>query len=264
MTIRLGAVGYLNARPLVCGLDEQTSRFNLRFDMPSTCATLLHAGAIDVGMIPAIELFSRSDYAIVPGAAIASEGSVASVALYTDRRTEGIHSIAVDSSSRTSVALLKVLCAERFAIRPTFTTSAPDLDAMLTACDAALIIGDIALFTDHEAAGLRKIDLGEEWTQMTGLPFVWAFWAGRAGAVSPDVVAALNAARDRGVAESDALAREYMRSQPDRVEQAMHYLRESIQYGFGERHRLGLQRYYDSAAALGIISAASEPTFYAA
>jgi chorismate dehydratase len=261
--IRLGAVGYLNARPLVHGLSEDP-RFSLRFDVPSTCARLLHEGAIDLGMIPAIEFFTRPDYAIVPGASIASEGAVASVAVYTDRPTEEIRSIAVDSSSRTSVALLKVLCAERFSIRPTFTTFAPDLKTMLSACDAALIIGDLALFTDHEADGLRKIDLGEEWTSMTGLPFVWAFWAGRPAAASAQVVAALNAARDRGVAASDAIAREYVRDEPEREALAMRYVREYIEYGFGPRHRRGLQRYYDSAAKLGIVSAPAVPQFYSA
>ena len=261
---RLGAVGYLNARPLVYGLEDDPSRFALRFDVPSTCAELLHAGTIDLGMIPAIELFARPDYAIVPGASIASEGPVASVAVYTDRPTGSIRSIAVDNSSRTSVALLKVLCAERFGISPTFSTFAPDLATMLAACDAALIIGDLALFTDHEAAGLRKIDLGEEWTAMAGLPFVWAFWAGRVSAAPPDVIAALNEARDRGVAASDALAREYVRNDPTRVPLAMRYLREHIQYGLGPRCRSGLQRYYQLAAAHGIVPGPAEPRFHQA
>lgn len=259
---RLGAVGYLNAKPLVSGLDGQPSRFSIRFDVPSTCATLLHEGAIDLGMIPAIEFFTRPGYSIVPGTAIASEGPVASVAVYTDRPTEAIRSIAVDSSSRTSVALLKVLCAERFRITPTFRTFAPDLAPMLAACDAALIIGDLPLFTDHEAMGLRKIDLGEEWTAMTELPFVWAFWAGRATAAPPDVIAALNQARDRGVAAADAIATDYVRGDPARVALATRYLREHIQYGLGPRHRSGLQRYYELAAGLGIVQAPAVPRFY--
>lgn len=259
---RLGAVGYLNARPLVYGLRDRPDLFSLRYDVPSTCATLLHEGTVDLGMIPAIELFADPDYQVVPGAAIASTGAVASVAVYTTRATRDITSIALDTSSRTSAALLRVLCAERFRIAPTFTTMAPDLEAMLATCDAALIIGDNALFTDHEAAGLRKIDLGEEWTEMTGLPFVWAFWAGRPGAASADVMAALNEARDAGVRNSDAIARDYVAHTPSREALAVRYLRENIQYGLDPIQRNGLLRYYESAADLEIIPAARIPTFF--
>ncbi len=260
--IRLGAVGYLNARPLVQGLPDRPDLFSIRFDVPSTCATLLHEGAIDLGMIPAIELFADPEYLIVPGASIASNGPVASVALYTTRATSDIRSIALDSSSRTSAALVRVLCADRFRIAPSFTTMAPDLEAMLATCDAALLIGDKALFTDHEAAGLRKIDLGSEWTDLTGLPFVWAFWAGRPGAASDEVIAALGAARDRGVGESEAIAREYVGRDASRATVAVHYLREHIQYGLEPLKRNALMRFYEMAADAKVISASRIPAFF--
>ena len=108
--LRVGAVGYLNARPLVYGL-ERDARFAVRFDAPSRCAELLHTGEVDLGLIPSIEYLHGPDYAIVPGVAIASHGPVASVALFTKGRVSAIQSIAADSGSRTSVALLRVLCA---------------------------------------------------------------------------------------------------------------------------------------------------------
>jgi predicted solute-binding protein len=109
---------------------------------------------------------------------------VDSVALFSRKPVREIESIALDVSSRTAVALLKVLCARWFEIAPAFTPMAPDMASMLEQHDAALVIGDNALFADHERLGLEKVDLGEEWVGMTGLPFVYAFWAGRPGAVS--------------------------------------------------------------------------------
>ncbi len=190
--IRLGAVAYLNARPLVHGLDRLSELFTLQFDPPSRCAALLHDSAIDVGMIPSIEFHrGSSQYLIVGGMGIVSEGQVASVALFSARPVDELRTIAVDTSSRTSTGLLRVLCRERFGIAPEFVPMPPDFGPMLEQCDGALVIGDPALYLDHRAAGLNKIDLGDEWTAMTGLPFVWAFWAGRPGVLSETALRAL-------------------------------------------------------------------------
>src|ERR1051325_270834 len=143
--IRLGAVGYLNARPLVDKL-EQSPTFSLRFDIPSKCADLLHADAIDVGLIPSIEYLRGTGLSIVPDLAIASRGPVTSVMLYTTKPIEDVRSIAMDTSSRTSVALVRVLCARHFKIEPAFEPLGPDLQSMLATHDAALMIGDNALF----------------------------------------------------------------------------------------------------------------------
>ena len=123
---RLGAVSYLNARPCVVGLDRDP-RFDLRFDLPSRCASLLHAGSIDVGLIPSIEYLrgpgGPGGYRLVPDVAIISTGPVASVALYTTRPMSDVRSIALDTSSRTSVALTRVLCARAFHINPSARTA---------------------------------------------------------------------------------------------------------------------------------------------
>ena len=126
--------------------------FSLRFDVPSTCAALLHEGSIDLGMIPSIE-YQRGPrpYRIVPGLGIVSDGPVASVALFTRVPVEQIRTIAADTSSRTSAGLLRVLCRERSGIEPEFVPMPPEPTAMLERCDAALLIGDPALFLDHAA-----------------------------------------------------------------------------------------------------------------
>jgi chorismate dehydratase len=258
--IRLGAVDYLNARPLVYGIEKRSDLFDLRFDPPSRCAVLLHEGSIDVGMIPAIEYCRGPEYRIVPGMAITSNRTVASVALFSKVPVARVRSIAADTSSRTSNALLRILCAERFGISPEFTPMAPDADAMLAEHDAALIIGDPALYLDPVARGVEKIDLGEAWTDMTGLPFVWAFWAGRPGIVSPEAVTALAEARDAGVAAGAEIADAYCGAERAALGRA--YLRDNIQYDFGARQIEGLTHYYRLAARHGLIDEAREPLFY--
>ena len=269
MRIRLGAVAYLNARPLVFGL-ERSPLFDLRFDPPSLCAELLHANDIDVGMIPSIE-YCRSalslskggaEYRIVPGMGIISYGEVASVALFTQKPLAEVQTIAADTSSRTSNGLVRILCAERFGITPDFRPMPPQPERMFRECDAALIIGDAALYLDPAEHGVEKIDLGAEWTTLTGLPFVWAFWAGRPGVVSPEAADALTEARDRGVAASDEIADAYCGE--DRAALGRRYLRENIYYRLGDREEAGLRRYYQLAATHNVIDAAREVTTYSA
>src|SRR5439155_21584187 len=147
--VRLGAVGYLNARPLIFGLDR-SPRFDLRCDVPSECARLLHAGEIDLGLVPSIEYLRGESYRIAPGLAIASRGPVASVALFTTRPMPDVRSIVMDTSSRTAVAPVRVLCARLFEIQPAIESQGPDLRAMLERGDAALLIGDNTLLWDAD------------------------------------------------------------------------------------------------------------------
>ncbi|MCA1562731.1 MAG: menaquinone biosynthesis protein [Acidobacteria bacterium] len=249
--IHLGAVNYLNARPLVYGLELRSQLFSVRFDTPSKCAALLHEGSIDVGMIPSIEYLRGHGYRIVPGLGIVSEGPVASVAVFSSRSIDQVRSVALDTSSRTSNALLQVLCYELFGVDPKFIPMPPVPDAMLARCDAALIIGDPALFFDHAAAGVLKVDLGEQWTAMTGLPFVWAFWAGRRRALTAEAIDALTEARDAGVRQSDALAAAFCG--PARAARAQAYLRDNIRYTLGPREEVGLMRFYELAAKHSLV-----------
>jgi chorismate dehydratase len=260
--VRLGAVGYLNARPLVYGLERQP-RFELRYDIPSECARLLHARAIDVGLIPSIEyLRGAQPYAFVPGPAVTSRGPVASVAIYTRVEPRDIRSIAMDTSSRTSVALSTVMLRRAFGVTPDAVPMAPDLEAMLARADAALIIGDVALFIDHEAAGVRKIDLGQLWTESTGLPFVYAVWAGWPGAMSADDVRLLQRARDEGVDATDEVARAYYPDDPGRQAVAKRYLRDNIRYVLGDEELEGLRTFYRYAAEQRLVPTAGALTFF--
>ena len=260
-TIRLGAVDYLNARPLVFGLEQRSDLFFLRFDPPSKCAALLHEGSIDIGMIPSIEyLRGHTPYVIVDGLGIVSDGPVASVALFSRSPLDRVRSIAIDTSSRTSVGLLQVLCRESVGLEPELVPMAPAIEPMIARCDAALLIGDPALYLDHAALGLTKIDLGERWTAMTGLPFVWAFWAGPASGISREARSALIHARDQGVAAADRVAEAYCG--PERAALGRAYLRDNIQYTLDERAASGLRRYYELAERHGVVDAIRAPAFF--
>lgn len=260
--IRVGAVEYLNARPLTWALDRRPDRWHVRYDVPAVCATLLHNGEVDLGLIPSIEYLEAPDYRFVPGVGIGSRGPVASVALMTRRDISDIRRLALDTSSRTSVALVKVLCAHHFGIAPEFVLRAPDLPSMLRDCDAALLIGDPALETDPATLGLQKIDLGSAWEAMTGLPFIYAAWTGRPGAITASDVQALQAAQGEGVRACEVIAREYAPGDARAASRAAVYLRDNVRYGLGPEEAAGLQLFLDYAADLGLAPRRRPLEFY--
>jgi chorismate dehydratase len=213
-------------------------------------------------LIPSYEYARHGGYFIVPRVAIASTHAVDSVALFTKRPIHEVRTIALDTSSRTSVALVRVLCASWFHIAPRLVNAPPDVTAMLQVSDAALVIGDNALFMEYEQLGLEKIDLGEQWSSMTGLPFVYAFWAGRPGIVTAADASALQAARDAGVVRTAEIGREVFPDNAAKAATADRYLRENVQYALGEQEIAGLRRFYDLAAHVGVLDRAEEPRFY--
>jgi chorismate dehydratase len=259
--LRLGAVSYLNAKPLVYGLDAFPDQFDVRFDVPARCAELLHQGRVDLGLIPAIE-YLRGDYAIVPDIAIASDGDVATVAVFARKPIREVETLALDLSSRTSVALTRVLCARHWKIAPKFTPAEPDLAAMLAKADAALVIGDPAFDIDPARHGVTKIDLGGEWKAMTGLPFVYAAWVGRPGAVSPAQCRALQQARDRGLEHLDAIARTAGGGDAVLAQRALAYLRDNLKYGLGDAERAGLRKFHELAAEIAVVPELKPLRFY--
>ena len=259
--LRLGAVSYLNTKPLVYGLDRHPDQFEVRFDVPSKCAELLHAGKVDLGLIPAIE-YLNGDYAIVPGVSIASDGEVATVAVFTRKKIADIKTLALDLSSRTSVALTRVLCAKRWRIAPSFTPAEPDLEAMLKRADAALVIGDPAFDIDPAARKVTKIDLGVEWKALTGLPFVYAMWTGRPGAATAEQCHALKAARNNGVAHLEDIARDAGGGDAALERRSLVYLRDNLKYGLGEAEAAGLRRFHELAAEIGLVPELRPLRFY--
>ncbi len=256
--VRLGAVSYLNSEPHVHGL-ERDPAFRLEREVPSRVARRLHAGEVDLGLVPSIE-YAFGDYAIVPGVAVGSRGPVRSVCLFHHGPLERVRRVALDTSSRTSAALVKILLRERLGRDPQYVPMGPGLVDMLAVADAALLIGDPAL--DHEGEASR-LDLGEAWTRLTGLPFVFAFWAGRAGAVSATGVGRLQSALSAGTSALPEIARRYAAGDPARAAKYEEYLRENIVYRLGEEEQAGLREFYRRAHALSLIPAVPELRFHA-
>ena len=254
--LRLGVVCYLNAAPTVHGLGSDP-RFRIVRDVPSRIARLLHAGEVDLGLIPSIE-YAQGDYAIVPGVAIASRGPVRSVSLLYRGRLEGVRRVAVDTSSRTSAALVRVLLRERLGHEPEYAPMPPDVASMLKAADAALVIGDPALYYDGPAS---RLDLGAEWTERTGLPFVYAFWAGRPGVADAEDVARLQRALGSGLSALGEIASTY-NGHPERGALNEAYLRGNITYALGEAELAGLREFYVRAHAREIIDRVPELRFH--
>jgi predicted solute-binding protein len=164
----------------------QRGYFDLDFQIPAVCADQVASGAADIGIIPSFEL-TRQDLEIVPGTGIACHGPVRSILLVSSRPANEIRTLAVDSSSRTSVQLARVVLARRFGATPELTPQVPELEPMLRTADAALIIGDPALRIDPARLPYHVYDLGKEWVEMTGLPMVFAVWAGRKEVINPEV-----------------------------------------------------------------------------
>jgi chorismate dehydratase len=246
----------------VFGLDAHRDQFDVRFDVPAKCAELLHENKVDLGLIPAIE-YLRGDYAIVPDIAIASDGDVATVAVFTRKPMAQVRTLALDLSSRTSVALTRILCAKRWGISPTFTPAEPDLEMMLQRADAALVIGDPAFDIDPARRHVTKVDLGSEWKALTGLPFVYAMWVGRPGVMSSAQVRLLQDARDRGTANLPAIAKQAGAGDPDLEHRALVYLRDNLKFGLGEAEQAGLRRFHELAAEIAVVPELKPLQFFA-
>jgi chorismate dehydratase len=256
--VRLGAVSYLNAEPSVHGL-EADAGFRIERDLPSRVAERLHRGELDLGLVPSVE-YAFGRYAIVPGIAIGSRGPVGSVCLFHRGPLAKVRRVALDTSSRTSAALARVLLHERLGRDPEYLGMPPRLGEMLAAADAALVIGDPALDLETEA---ERLDLGEEWTRTTGLPFVYAFWAGPAGAVSPVGVRRLQQALASGLGSLAEIASRQAQGDARRTARYEAYLRERIVYRLGEDEQAGLAEFFRRAHALGLVPAVPELRFHA-
>ncbi len=262
--VRLGAVSYLNSRPLTYGLD-QDDLFEVHYAVPSACAEDLAAGRIDVGMIPIVEYARRSPgLRVVPDLAIGSRGEVLTVRLFCRGRLDRVRRVAADTSSRTSVVLLRLLLRERYGIDPEIAAAPPDLDAMLHGADAALLIGDpvLPLVGTGRDTGLSSLDLGREWHELTGRPGVFAVWAGPEGAAGAEHVARLQRARREGVAHITEIAAGFEREHAGSAVLYEGYLRDHICYDLGPAQVAGLTEFYRLAHRHRLIESVPELRFY--
>ncbi len=276
---RISIVQYLNTAPLVWGFTNGPlqHKYDLSFTVPSQCAEDLRHGKVDIAIIPAIEYQRMGDLVILPDMAIASKKQVRSLLILATQPIEQATTFALDRSSRSTQALTRILCAEKWKIAPEFFEAAPDLPEMLRRADAALLIGDPALRLSvglengswpggegqtichaatlgiTSAELLYVYDVAGEWQSMTGLPAVLAVWAARREVATPEVTADFIASRDYGVSRIAEIcfgaAREL--ELPERTLES--YLRHNIDYTLDAENRRGLELYFGRAHKLGLI-----------
>jgi chorismate dehydratase len=254
--LRVAAISFLNTAPLMWDFahTELGREFEIISTVPSECANMLHAGTADIGIVPVVAYSYIPDLRIIPDIAIAANGPVRSILLVSKVAWEEVRIVAADTCSRTSVALIRVLFRKWMGGPRRLVAMPPDLDSMLTACDAALIIGDRALTVDRG----RYIcyDLAEEWKRLTGHPFVFAFWAVRAGALQAtelDLIRIFQQSRDHGLANVDALVREWSPRVGITEAAVRRYLTENIDYSLGEENLGGLEVFLNYAVECGVL-----------
>ena len=218
----------------------QQGLFHLDFRIPSVCADQMASGEADIGIVPCFEL-TRQDLDVIPGAGIACHGPVRSILLVSRRPAAEIRTLAVDSSSRTSVQLARVVLKRRYGAEYRAIPRAPDLEAMLQVADAALIIGDPALRLDPALLPYEVHDLGGEWVEMTGLPMVFAVWAARKGVVTPDVVDAFRESCRHGLERMDEIVPAESASRGFAPEVVREYLTRRIVHRLGDRDYEGME-----------------------
>ena len=290
--LRVSIVEFLNTAPLVWGFTDGPleGRYDLSFTVPSLCAEALRAGQADIAIIPAIEYQRMNGMVVLPEMAIAAQNEVRSLLVLSRKPIHFVKRLALDTNSRSTVALTKLLCRGHWGIEPEFIDSPPDPEAMLAKADAALVIGDPALRvrlkvdalaakqpaghgccggdeSEHPVRGVDMLfvyDVTQQWREMTGKPSVLAVWAGRRDAVTPEVVADFLASREYGlaniadIAEGAALKLELP---PNPLER---YLRESIDFTLGAENVAALEYYFSRCAEAELIPAARPIEFAAA
>jgi chorismate dehydratase len=290
--LRISIVEYLNTAPLVWGFTEGplTGKYDMSFTVPSQCAEALRAGEVDVAIIPAIEYQRIEDLVALPGMAIAAKGEVRSILVVSKKPIDMVKRMALDTSSRSSAALVRLLAAGEWGIRPEFINAAPDPAAMLSEADAALVIGDpalrIAVKLDYLAEkkpregaccqgdpedmpvpgypALFVYDVAYQWREMTGKPCVLAIWAGRREKLTPEVVADFQASKQFGLAHIEDIA-EAASVKLDLPPKSLEiYLRDNIDFSLDEPNLEGLNLYYQKCAAAGLIPRARPLEFASA
>ncbi len=245
--VRLGAVNYLNSRPLIEDLDQLLTGSSIELDYPSRLADALAANRLDVALIPSIEYFRRPGYQIISDACVAARGEVLSVKLYCRVHPGDVRRIALDEGSRTSATLAKIILAERYGAFP--ESEQLSLDSMTTdsTADAVLLIGDRAMHAPPEAF-VEVMDLGQVWYEWTGLPFVFAMWVAHADADITGIAAALNEARDRGLECVRRIAAEEAPKLDLSEKTAYRYLTQNLHYHLTSAERSGLALFYELAS----------------
>jgi len=282
--LRISIVEYLNTAPLVWSFTDGPlrGRYDLSFTVPSLCAESLRLGDADVAIIPAIEYQRIDGVVALPGIAVAAKDEVRSILVIAKCPVERARRFALDTCSRSSAALVRLLCQGLWRIEPDFVEAAPNPAAMLAEADAALVIGDPALrvalkmdalmgkrangepccagdANELPVPGLDTLflyDVAHQWRQMTGRPCVLAMWVGRREVVTPEVVADFQASKEYGMARIEEIADAASVKLDLPAKELERYLRENINFSLDEENRAGLELFFQRCAQAGLIRSA--------
>jgi chorismate dehydratase len=271
--MRIGAVNYLNSKPLIDGLQRLAPEIELSCDLPSRLADSLAAGRLDVALIPSIEYFHRQNYQIVSDACVACRGPVLSVKLHFRVPPAQVRRLALDEGSRTSAVLAQILFREQLGVSPNCESLPIGCGTDDTDADAVLLIGDRAMASRERRVGsnetsgsslpapcsfLETWDLGDRWCRWTGLPFVFAMWVARPGVDISAVETVLAETRDRGVTHLDEIAAAEAPLLGIDAECARNYLRDNLHFVLTESEIRGLQRFGQLCQKHGFVSESSQ------
>lgn len=245
--LRAAAVSFLNAWPLTEGLGE-SDRIELVLAEPSRCAAMLEAGEVDLALV-SVAALEKGDYEIVPGMAIGADGPVQTVVLAGEQSPAIWDEVFLDTASRTSHVLTK-LVLDAMGVHPKFTPM-PAADGLAQARGrrGALVIGD----RGFDVRANHILDLGREWTHLTGLPMIFALWAARPGVVTPEDVQELTRAAQHGLGVRTELAQRFAARKGGDPERYRRYLTQRIRYGLGPYELQGLEAFLERAAAKGFL-----------
>ena len=253
-TVRIGAVSYLNTKPLVHGLQQLLPDAEIVYDLPSRLADELATGKLDVALIPSIEYLQQPGYTIISDACIACRGPVYSVQLLSRKPIEEIETLALDEGSRTSVAMVQILLKQQFNLMPRLEPFPIGSDISELPSDAVLVIGDRAMHLSNH--GFHEAwDLGEQWCHWSGLPFVFAMWVARQSFSEhfERVQAALSTARDQGLEHLEEIAGEESSHVQLSQSQCLTYLRDNLHFQLGSQEQQGLELFFDQAQKLDLL-----------
>ncbi|MGE0884267.1 MAG: menaquinone biosynthetic enzyme MqnA/MqnD family protein [Blastocatellales bacterium] len=270
--MRIAASTYLNSAPLVYSFiwGKFRSRYTFLGDTaPSRCAAMLAAGQCEIALIPVIEYQRIPGLRIIPDIAVASKNKVRSVLIAARCPLKEVRQMTLDTSSRTSQTLIKILLARRYGINPVFTERMPVAEAnyenMLDACDAAMVIGDPAmrLAASADQIGVKIYDLAQEWREMTGLPFVFAVWVVREEFCdnSAQLADDFLAAKLEGVQKIEEIAAQYSKQLGFPIDDLLDYLRENVNYDLDTDNIAGLRRYFELAKEYNLIPSVKDLNF---
>lgn len=255
-TLRVGSVSYLNAKPLIRGLEDQ-ARVDLQLAVPAMLLDGLQSGQFHVALLPVIDYQRMPDAVIVPSGGIGCDGHTLTVRIFSRTPIEQIKTLACDIESHTSVALARIVLAERFGIRPTFA----DLAETVADAQAMLLIGDKVVL--REPPGMaHQLDLGQAWKDLTGRPFVFAVWTTRAGTDLGNLPELLIQARHRGLADLPKIIAEHAVPRGWRADLALKYLSDYLKFEIGSAQLDAIRHFHELAAAHNLISAARPLDLY--